>query len=86
MKIGVIGPNSTVRVIKQVVERDIPDVEFVYSCWDYYEETDKQAVEFQNDGTIDSILFSGPTNYNYPTAAPPPSRPFWRPRPSMAAT
>ena len=36
MKIGVIGPNSTVSVIKQVVERDIPDVEFVYSCWDYY--------------------------------------------------
>ena len=65
VKIGVIGPNSTVSVIKQVVERDIPDVEFVYSCWDYYEETDKQAVEFQNDGTIDSILFSGPTKYNY---------------------
>lgn len=76
MKIGVIGPNSTVSVIKQVVERDIPDVEFVYSCWDYYEETDKQAVEFQNDGTIDSILFSGPTNYNYTLRRVAPTVPW----------
>lgn len=65
VKIGVIGPNTTVSVIKRVVERDIPDVQLVYSLWDFYEEAGRQATDFQNDGTIDAILFSGPTLYEY---------------------
>lgn len=76
MKIGVIGPNSTVNVIKQVAERDIPDVQFVYSRWDFYEESDKQAADFQNDSTIDAILFSGPTNYGYALRRVTPTVPW----------
>ena len=37
MKIGVIGPDTTVKVIKTVVERDIPDVQLAYACTEFFE-------------------------------------------------
>lgn len=65
MKIGVIGPDTTVKVIKMVAERDISDVKFSYACTEFFEESGELASNFQNSGTVDAILFSGPTNYNY---------------------
>nr|WP_325211254.1 helix-turn-helix domain-containing protein [uncultured Oscillibacter sp.] len=65
MKIGVIGPDTTVKVIKTVAERDIPDVQLLYACTEFFEESGELASKFQNSGTVDAILFSGPTNYSY---------------------
>lgn len=76
LKIGVIGPSTTVNFIKQVAERDIPDVQFVYSCWEYYEESDRLAIGLQSDSSIDAILFSGPTNYNYALRRVTPTIPW----------
>lgn len=76
MKIGIIGPNTTVKVVKKVVERDIPDVQFAYACPEYYEESGELAAKFQNDGAVDAILFSGPTNYNYALRRVPPTVPW----------
>lgn len=76
MKIGVIGPDTTVKVIKTVVERDIPDVQLAYACTEFFEESGKLASKFQNDGTVDAILFSGPTNYNYALRRTSPVMPW----------
>lgn len=76
MKIGVIGPNTTVSVIKQVAERDIPDVQFTYCCWDCYEESGKLAADLQSDSSVDAILFSGPTNYGYALRRVTPTIPW----------
>ncbi|MDO4315872.1 MAG: helix-turn-helix domain-containing protein [Oscillospiraceae bacterium] len=65
MKIGVIGPETTVEIIKKVVERDIPDVQIAYCCTEFYEESGALAETLQKRRDIDAILFSGPTNYAY---------------------
>ena len=39
MKIGVIGPGITLKVIKRVAERDIPDVQVAYCYTEFYEES-----------------------------------------------
>ena len=76
MKIGIIGPGTTVKVIKTVVERDIPDIQLAYACTEFFEESGKLASKFQNDGTVDAILFSGPTNYNYALRRTSPVMPW----------
>lgn len=43
MKIGVIGPEITANVIKRVSERELPDVQFVYRCSEFYEESAELA-------------------------------------------
>ena len=65
MKIGVIGPESTLKVIKKVAERDIPDIQITYCCTEFYEECGEIAERLQKQKDIDAILFSGPTNYAY---------------------
>lgn len=64
MKIGVIGSHATVNVIRKVVERTRPDMQFIYRCSDYYEQSADAAKELQKTD-IQGLLFSGPTNYNY---------------------
>lgn len=65
VKIGVIGPESTLKVIKKVAERDIPDIQITYCCTEFYEECGEIAERLQKQKDIDAILFSGPTNYAY---------------------
>lgn len=65
MKIGVIGPETTVKVIKDVAERDTTDVQFVYCCTEFYEESGEVADRLQRQKDVDAILFSCPTNYAY---------------------
>ena len=65
MKIGVIGPGITLKVIKRVAERDIPDVQVAYCYTEFYEESGVIAEKLQKRKDIDAILFSGPTNYAY---------------------
>lgn len=76
MKIGVIGPETTVRIIKKVAERDITDVRFVYSCTEFYEETGILADNLQRQRDVDALLFSGPTNYSYARRRVKPSVPW----------
>ena len=65
MKIGVIGPETTVKIVKNVAERDAADVQFVYCCTEFYEESGELAAKLQKQKDVDAILFSGPTNYAY---------------------
>lgn len=65
MKIGVIGPWTTVEGIKQVIENDMPDVQILCRCTEFYEESGELAARLQNEKEVDAILFSGPTNYAY---------------------
>ena len=65
MKIAVTGPETTVSFIRRILERDIADVEPVYSCTEFFEETVELADQLQRDKDVDAILFSGPTNYAY---------------------
>lgn len=65
MKIGVIGPEITANVIKRVSERELPDVQFVYRCSEFYEESAELADAYQKERDVDAILFTGPTNFAY---------------------
>lgn len=65
MKIGVIGPETTAQVLRRVVERDLPDVQMIYHCSEFYEESAELAAAFQAEREVDAILFTGPTNFAY---------------------
>lgn len=65
MKIGVIGPEITVNVVRRVAERELPDIQFLYHCSEFYEQSGDMAAELQADREVDGILFTGPTNYAY---------------------
>ncbi|MBQ7778250.1 MAG: HTH domain-containing protein [Oscillibacter sp.] len=65
MKIGVIGPEVTVNVVRKVAEKDLPDIQFVYRCSEFFEQSADSAALLQEDTDVDAILFTGPTNYAY---------------------
>lgn len=65
MKIGVIGPEITVNVVRKVAEKDLPDIQFAYRCSEFFEQSADSAALFQADKDVDAILFTGPTNYAY---------------------
>ena len=65
MKIGVIGPETTAAVIRQVAEEELPDVQLVLRCSAFFEESAAIAEAFQNEREVDALLFTGPTNYAY---------------------
>lgn len=65
MKIGVIGPEITVNVIRKVAEKDLPDIQFTYRCSEFFEQSADFAALFQSEKDVDAILFTGPTNYAY---------------------
>lgn len=65
MRLGITGPETTVSFIRKVLERDIADVQPVYSCTEFYEETVELVAQLQREKDVDAILFSGPTNYAY---------------------
>ena len=65
MKIGVIGPEVTVNVVRKVAEKDLPDIQFVYRCSEFIEQSADSAALLQEDTDVDAILFTGPTNYAY---------------------
>ena len=65
MKIGVIGPEITVNVIRKVAEKDLPDIQFAYRCSEFFEQSADFAALFQSEKDVDAILFTGPTNYAY---------------------
>ncbi len=65
MIIGVIGPETTVKIIKKAIETDISDVQIIYCCTEFYEESGILAAKLQKRQNVDAILFSGPTNYKY---------------------
>ena len=76
MKIGVIGPAITVNIIKNVAQRDLPDVQFVYHCSEFYEQAGEMAAAFQAQREVDAILFTGPTNFAYARKRVSPTIPW----------
>ena len=76
MKIGVIGPKVTVNVIQRVAEKDLPDIQFVYRCYDFFEQSADSAALFQAERDVDAILFSGPTLYAYARKRVTPTIPW----------
>ena len=76
MKIGVIGPESTVNVIRRVAEKDLPDIQFVYRCSEFFEQSADSALMMQVERDVDAILFTGPTNYAYARKRVTPTVPW----------
>ena len=76
MKIGVIGPSITVNIIKNVAQRELPDVQFVYHCSEFYEQAGEMAAAFQAQREVDAILFTGPTNFAYARKRVSPTIPW----------
>ena len=76
MKIGVIGPETTANVIRRVAERELPDIQFLYHCSEFYEQAGDMAAELQADREVDGILFTGPTNYAYARSRVAPTVPW----------
>ena len=76
MRIGVIGPESTVEVIERVVTESLPNIVLVIKTTEFFEESDLLAQELQESGAVDAILFSGPLNYNYVLKRIKPSIPW----------
>lgn len=46
MKIGIIGPETTAVVIERLVEKELPDVQLVLRCSEFFEESAKIAERF----------------------------------------
>ena len=65
MKLAVVGPENSIEVIRHVVEQSIPDIEIVSVVTAHYEDTDQYVNEIQKNETIEAILFTGPTNYDF---------------------
>lgn len=65
VKIGIIGPQTTATVIQQVVEKEFPEIQLVFRCSEFYEESAAIAEVFQNEREVEGLLFTGPTNYAY---------------------
>ncbi len=65
MKIGVIGPEITANVIRRVARRDLPDVQFLYRCSEFFEQAAETAAALQANHEVDALLFTGPTNFAY---------------------
>ena len=59
MKIGVIGPEITVHVIRKVAEKDLPDIQFAYRCSEFFEQSADSAALFQSEKDVDAILSEG---------------------------
>lgn len=76
MKIGVIGPETTAAVIRRVVEKDMPDVQVIYRCSEFYEESPELADLFQREHDVEAILFTGPTNFAQARKRVSPSIPW----------
>lgn len=76
MKLGIIGPYTTMKVVKDVVERDIPDVQLVCSCLEFFEESYEAAAKMQSEGQVEAILFTGPTNYSHALRRVSPTIPW----------
>lgn len=77
MRLGLIGPESTVSVIARVVKELLPNTILVVRTTEFFEESDELARELQDCGRVDAILFSGPLNYNYVLKRVKPTIP-WR--------
>ncbi len=65
MKIGVIGPRTTVRVIEDVVKKQLFDIQLVCRISEFYEATPRIVKELQQMPEVEAILFTGPTNYGH---------------------
>lgn len=76
MKIGVIGPEVTTNVVRRVAEKDLPDIQFIYRCYDFFEQSADYAALFQAEKDVDAILFTGPTLYAYTRKRVTPTIPW----------
>lgn len=76
MRLGIIGPYTTTKVVKDVVERDIPDIQLVCECIEFFEQSYEFAAKMQNEGQVDAILFTGPTNYSHAVRRVTPTIPW----------
>lgn len=76
MKLGVIGPKTTVQVIEDVVKSYLLDVELVCRISEFYETAPQFAQELQQMPDVDALLFTGPTNYGYAKMACQPTIPW----------
>lgn len=56
MKIGIIGPQTTATVIQQVVEKEFPEIQLVFRCSEFYEESAAIAEVFQNEREVEGLL------------------------------
>lgn len=52
VKIGIIGPQTTATVIQQVVEKEFPEIQLVFRCSEFYEESAAIAEVFQNEREV----------------------------------
>ena len=62
VKIGIIGPQTTATVIQQVVEKEFPEIQLVFRCSEFYEESAAIAAAFQNEREVEGLLFTGRTS------------------------
>lgn len=76
MRIAVTGPESTVSMIRKAMEREIPDIQVIYRCTEFYEDTPELVRRIQAEKEADAILFSGPTNYAYTLGRVTPTVPW----------
>lgn len=76
MKIGLIGPATTVYIIKETIEREFPNVELLTKATSFFEESDAITKELQEGQQVDCLLFSGPSNYDYTLARIKPTIPW----------
>lgn len=65
MRIGLIGPETTITVIERIINENLPNIVIKKKTIGFFEESDIYAKEFQESKSVDAILFSGPSNYNY---------------------
>lgn len=62
VKIGIIGPQTTATVIQQVVEKEFPEIQLVFRCSEFYEESAAIAEVFQNEREVEGLLFTAASN------------------------
>ncbi len=65
MKIGIVGPKTTVDIIREIVKKDLFDIKLVCRISDFYKAAPTLVQELQEKVEVDAILFTGPTNYGY---------------------
>lgn len=65
MKIAVIGSPATVDAIQFIMKDYKVDFSLEYHVVHQFEESARCAMDLQEKGAVQAILFTGPTNYNY---------------------
>lgn len=76
MRIGIIGPNSTVSKVYDIITEEFPEIELLKRTTEFYELSDTLARELQEKSLVDGILFTGPLNFGYVSKRLSPTIPW----------